>query len=138
MPGAIDRCRLEPTGEHVQCVRFSLRSGFALSEVLVAAFVFAVGVLALEATAASALRRMRRSSDLALAASMAQSRLETLAASRCDDVASGSDTVRGIVSSWIVEPAQEPFVRGVTQTLTYTLDGAARTDVYGAMIPCAP
>lgn len=118
-------------------MRVALRNGFTLIELVIAAFIFAVGALALEATAVASLRRMRRSIDLAFAASVARSRLETLAAARCDQLANGSDDVRGVVSSWTVEPTALPTVRAVSQTLTYTLDGRRRTDTYRTMVFCS-
>ena len=118
-------------------MRRSHRSGFTLIELVIAAFIFAVGALALEATAVASLRRMRRSIDLSFAASVARSRLETLAAARCDGLASGSDEVRGVVSTWTVESTALPTVRAVAQTLTYSLDGRQRTDTYRSMIFCS-
>lgn len=102
------------------------RRGFTLLEVVLAAFVFAVGVLALEAAAINALRQMRRSADLTLAADVARARLETLASSRCSAVQSGTDTVRSVVSAWTVAPAAGP-VREVTQVIRYPIDGDHRT-----------
>lgn len=118
-------------------MRLEPRTGFTLIELVIAAFIFAVGALALEATAVASLRRMRRSIDLAFAASVARSRLETLAAARCDQLASGSDEIRGVVSSWTVEPTALPTVRAVAQTLTYALDGRQRTDTYRSMVFCS-
>src|SRR5688500_18266101 len=114
-------------------MRTTHRAGFTLVELVIAAFIFAVGVLALEATAASALRRMHRSAQLALAASVARSRLESLAASRCAEIRSGGDTIRSIVSAWTAE-AVAPSLRSVTQTLTYPLDGSTRQDSYRAVV----
>ena len=118
-------------------MRVSPRSGFTLIELVIAAFIFAVGALALEATAVSSLRRMRRSADLTFAASVARSRLEALAATRCDALASGTEVIRGVVSSWTVEPTTLLSVRAVSQTVAYTLDGRARTDVYRSMVLCS-
>ena len=112
------------------------RSGFTLIELVIAAFIFAVGALALEATAAASLRRMRRSADLSFAASVARSRLEALAAARCDAITGGTDELRGVVSSWTVEPTSLPSVRAVSQTIAYTVDGRPRTDTYRTMIFC--
>lgn len=117
--------------------RVRLHSGFTLIEVVIAAFVFAVGVLALEATAVGALRSMRRSSDFALAASVARARLERLAASRCADLSNGADTIRGVVSTWSLDPAASLSIRAVRQTVSYTVDGAVRVDSYRAMFPCS-
>lgn len=103
-----------------------------------AAFVFAVGVLALEATAAASLRRMRRSAQLTLATSVAKARLEMLAAARCTDMRPGTDTVRSVVSAWTVEPETGAATRVVSQTVSYTLDGAERADSYRAVVQCSP
>ena len=118
-------------------MRLEPRSGFTLIELVIAAFIFAVGALALEATAVASLRRMRRSVDLAFAASVARSRLESLAAARCDALASGTDEVRGVVSTWTIEPTSLASVRAVSQTVAYTLDGRTRTDTYRTMVFCS-
>ena len=111
-------------------------SGFVLIELVIAAFIFAVGVLALEATAAASLRRMRRSDDLTLAANVARSRMETLAASRCDFLDGGVDTIGPVVASWTVEQSGSALIRVVSQTISYQLDGATRADSYRSMVPC--
>lgn len=118
-------------------MRCACRPGFTLIEVVIAAFIFAVGALALEATAAAALRRMHRSAQLTTSASVAGSRLESLAASRCAALRGGTDTVRAVVSEWAVGPAA-PLVRPVTQALTYQLDGLRRRDAYDAAVRCSP
>lgn len=118
------------------CVR--PRPGFTLIEVVIAAFVFAVGVLALEAMAVTAVRTMRRSADLNLAAAVARARLEQLAASRCADLRSGSETIRSVVSTWTIEPTPSAAIRATTQTVSYTLDGTPRADSYRSMFPCSP
>lgn len=113
------------------------RAGYTLIEVVLACFIFAVGVLALEATAVTALRQMRRSATFTLAASVARARLEKLASSDCSELRNGSDTTRTIVSAWTVEPAASPSIRAVSQAVQYTLDGKPRTDSYRAMVPCS-
>ncbi|MEX1186472.1 MAG: prepilin-type N-terminal cleavage/methylation domain-containing protein [Gemmatimonadaceae bacterium] len=118
-------------------MRVGSRSGFTLIELVIAAFIFAVGVLALEATAASSLRRLRRSADLSLAAAVARSRLEALAAARCTALASGNEDIRGVASSWTIEATPLPSVWAVSQTVVYALDGRLRTDTYRAMINCS-
>lgn len=113
------------------------RPGFTLIEVVLAAFIFAVGVLALEATAVTALRQMRRSAALSVAASTARTRLEKLAGSRCATVIGGADTINGVLSVWTVENTPSPSIRAVSQTVTYELDGADRSDSYRAMVSCS-
>ncbi len=117
-------------------MRLSLRVGITLIEIVIAAFVFAVGVLAVEAATASSLRRMARSAQLALAGTIARSRLEVLASSFCDDLRSGTDTVRSVISSWTIEATAARSIRAVSQTVTYDLDGARRTDSYRTMVRC--
>jgi prepilin-type N-terminal cleavage/methylation domain-containing protein len=119
-------------------MRTSLRPGFTLIELVIAAFIFAVGALALEATAAASLRRMRRSADLALAVAVARSRFERLASSRCDQLQGGVDTIGSVVSVWAVEQSGSPIARAVSQTVTYRLDGASRSDSYRSVVPCSP
>lgn len=113
------------------------RPGFTLLEVVIAAFVFAVGVLALEATAVTALRQMRRSADLTLAATVARTRLEKLASSTCAALRGGTDTTRSVVSVWTIEPTASSSIRAVTQTVSYTIDGRERIDTYRTMVACS-
>jgi prepilin-type N-terminal cleavage/methylation domain-containing protein len=118
-------------------MRLALHTGFTLVELVVAAFIFAVGVLALEAMAASSLRRMHRSAQITLAASVARSRLESLGASWCADLEDGTDTVRSVVSSWMIQETTHPGVRAVSQRITYKLEGEERTDRFTAAIRCS-
>lgn len=118
-------------------MRVHPRSGFALVELVIAAFIFAVGVLALEAMAAASLRRMRRSADLAFAATVARSRMEKLAGSRCDLLEGGTDTIGSVVSSWAVQQSGSARIRAVSQTVSYRLDGASRSDAYHSLVACA-
>ena len=114
-----------------------LRRGFTLIELILAAFVFAVGVLALEAMAMSSLRRMRRSATLSLASTTARNRLETLAAARCTDAIGGSDTLRSVVSTWTVAAAPVSSLRVLSQAVRYTVDGVERTDSYRTTFACS-
>jgi len=86
------------------------RAGFTLVELLVAMMVFAVGMLALAATAASVTRMMGGAKRQTLAATVAQSRLEKLRSSPCASLTSGTETVRGITNTWTVTAV----TRGVT------------------------
>ena len=86
------------------------RAGFTLVELLVAMMVFAVGMLALAATAASVTRMMGGAKRQTLAATVAQSRLEKLRSSPCASLVSGTETVRGVTNTWTVTAVS----RGVT------------------------
>ncbi|MEO7648273.1 MAG: prepilin-type N-terminal cleavage/methylation domain-containing protein [Gemmatimonadaceae bacterium] len=113
------------------------RPGFTLIEVVIAAFIFAVGILALEATAVTALRQMRRSAELTLAATVARTRLEKLASSTCTALRGGTDTTRSVVSMWTIEATASSSIRAVTQTVSYTIDGRKRIDTYRTMVACS-
>ncbi|NUQ20772.1 MAG: prepilin-type N-terminal cleavage/methylation domain-containing protein [Gemmatimonadaceae bacterium] len=113
----------------------ALRRGFTIVELLVAMMVFAVGVLGLAATTATVARLMGSASRQTIAATVAQSRIEKLRARSCAALASGSETVRGVTSSWTVVVA----TRGdsITETVTFpTARGTTRTRVYKTMITC--
>lgn len=111
------------------------RGGFTIVELIVAMVVFAIGVLGLAATTATVARLMGSASRQTIAATVAQSRIENLRARSCASLASGSETVRGVTSTWTVVVA----TRGdsVTETVTFpTAGGKTRTRVYKTMITC--
>ncbi|NUO63289.1 MAG: prepilin-type N-terminal cleavage/methylation domain-containing protein [Gemmatimonadaceae bacterium] len=111
------------------------RGGFTIVELMVAMMVFGIGVLGLAATTATVTRLMGSASRQTLAAAIAQSRIEKLRGTACASLASGSDTVRGITSTWTVTTA----TRGVSisETVSFpTARGTTRTRVYNTMITC--
>ncbi|HEX8849795.1 MAG TPA: prepilin-type N-terminal cleavage/methylation domain-containing protein [Gemmatimonadaceae bacterium] len=111
------------------------RGGFTLVELMVAMMVFSIGVLGLAATTATVARLMGSASRQTMAAAVAQSRIEKLRATSCASLASGSETVRGISSTWTVIVA----TRGdsVTETVTFPIArGRTRTRVYKTMVTC--
>lgn len=110
------------------------RGGFTVVELLVAMMVFAIGVLGLVATTATVTRLMGGATRQTLAATTAQSRLEKLRGSPCATLASGADTVRGIVSVWTVTPVTRGV--NVTETVTFKTSGGSRSRVYMTTIPC--
>jgi type IV pilus modification protein PilV len=111
------------------------RAGFTLVELLVAMMVFAVGMLALAATAASLTRMMGGAKRQTLAATVAQSRLEKLRSSPCASLTSGSETVRGITNTWTVTAVS----RGVTIKDSVSFPSSRntrRSKVYQTSLSC--
>ena len=111
------------------------RGGFTIVELIVAIMVFSIGVLGLAATTATVARLMGSASRQTIAAAVAQSRIEKLRATSCASLASGSETVRGVTSTWSVVVA----TRGdsVTETVTFPIGrGRTRTRVYKTMVTC--
>ena len=111
------------------------RAGFTLVELLVAMMVFAVGMLGLAATAASVTKMMGGAKRQTIAATVAQSRLEKLRSSPCTSLVSGTDTVRGVASTWTVTAA----ARSVTINETVSWRAArntTRSKVYQTTLSC--
>ena len=111
------------------------RGGFTIVELMVAMMVFGIGVLGLAATTATVARLMGSASRQTMAAAVAQSRIEKLRSTACASLASGSETVRGINSTWTVIVA----TRGdsITETVTFPIGrGRTRTRVYKTMVTC--
>lgn len=111
------------------------RAGFTIVELLVAMMVFGIGVLGLAATTATVARLMGSASRQTMAAAVAQSRIEKLRGVPCAALTSGSETVRGITSTWTVSAV----TRGVniTETVAFpTARGGTRTRVYMTTVAC--
>lgn len=111
------------------------RAGFTMVELLVAMMVFGIGVLGLAATTATVARLMGSASRQSMAAAVAQSRIEKLRGMPCAALTSGSETVRGVTSTWTVTAV----TRGVniTETVTFpTARGTTRTRVYMTAVAC--
>ena len=111
------------------------RAGFTLVELMVSMMILAVGVLGLAATAASVTRNMGGGRRSTIAANIAASRIEKLRSMRCNTLAGGADTARGIVSNRTV--TQVPRGVQVTETVSWlTAQGRTRVRVYNTSIPC--
>ena len=111
------------------------RSGFTLVELLVAMMMFAVGMLALASTAAAVTKMMGGAKRQTIAAQVAQSRIERIRSSPCATLASGTDTVRGVISSWTVVRGTRSVA--VTETVTYKMSRAQdRTRTYMTTLSC--
>jgi type IV pilus assembly protein PilV len=117
--------------------RFQARRGFTIIELVVAIIIITVGVLALATGSAGVAKQMRSGNQAALAAVVAQSRLETIRSLGCSNLSSGTATTRGMTEKWSVS-----FISGraraVTESVTY-VPRAQRTRTIGmrSVVPCA-
>lgn len=115
--------------------RLQARGGFTIVELLVALMIFAVGMLGLAATAGSVTRMMGGAKRQVIAATVAQTRLERLRSSPCASIAGGSDTTRGIASTWTVSAVTRGM--NITETVRFqTSRGVTRTRTYTTTIAC--
>ena len=110
------------------------RGGFTLIEVVVAIVMLAAGALALAGTAAVTARRMAESARRSSAVSMARSRAEVSMASPCASLASGSETVRGVQSSWVAVVAS--VSTELNQRVSYPTSRGERSDDFVTAAPC--
>lgn len=113
----------------------SPRAGFTLVELLVAMMIFAVGMLALAATAGSVTRMMGGAKRQTIAAQVAQSRIEQLRSSPCASIVGGSETVRGVNNYWTVTAVSRGV--NVTDSVVFaTSRGGTRTRIYKTSFSC--
>ena len=124
-----------PADETPNASGMQARDGFTIVELLVALMIFAVGMLGLAATAGSVTRMMGGARRQVIAATVAQTRLERLRSSPCNSITSGTETTRGVTSTWTVSPV----TRGVniTERVSFqTSKAGVRTRTYMTTIPC--
>jgi prepilin-type N-terminal cleavage/methylation domain-containing protein len=117
--------------------RFQARRGFTIIELVVAIIIITVGVLALATGSAGVAKQMRSGNQAALAAVVAQSRLETIRSLGCSNLSNGTATTRGMTEKWTVA-----FISGraraVTESVTYVPRATvSRTIGMRSVVPCA-
>jgi type IV pilus modification protein PilV len=113
----------------------SARAGFTIVELLVAMMIFAVGMLALAATAGTVTRMMGGAKRQTIASQVAQSRIEQLRSSPCASLLGGTETIRGVTNFWTVTAV--PRGVNVTDSVVFaTARGASRTRVYKTSFSC--
>jgi prepilin-type N-terminal cleavage/methylation domain-containing protein len=110
------------------------RSGVTMIEMMVALVIIGVGLLALAGSATLVTRLMGGGTRQALAATLAQSRLEQLRATSCATLASGTDTTRSIVTKWTVTTITRG--RDVTLTVKYPMARGPRIQSFRTVVPC--
>ena len=120
-----------------------LRSGFTLVEMMVAVVILAVGLLALVSTSGYVARQVGGGAQQGIAASVIQSRVETLRSIPCDSIKTGNAVTRRVTERW-TKGAKANNVLTVVDTVQYTLNGSkaganysgTTTRVYTIMVPC--
>ena len=110
------------------------RGGFTLIEVVISIVLLAAVSLALAGTTAITARRMAESSRRSSAVSMARTRAELSMASPCASLASGSETVRGVQSTWVTTGAVASTE--LSQRVSYPTSRGERSDDFITAAPC--
>jgi prepilin-type N-terminal cleavage/methylation domain-containing protein len=114
------------------------RRGFALPELIVAMVILTVGILALASTAAGVMKQMRSGNQRALAAIVAQSRLEGMRSLQCANLSSSSATTRGLKENWTIGAMMAGGrAVAVKESITYVpRAGKTSTLVITGLVPC--
>lgn len=112
------------------------RPGFTIIELLVSLTLLALGMLGLAGTAVSIARLQRQSASRALAATLAESRLELVRAARCIP-SSGDSSVGMLIERWHVVPLGGN-THGLIDSITIpaAVHGAPRTEVFRSAVQC--
>lgn len=112
------------------------RRGFTLIEVMVAMVLLAVGLLALASGSVAVMRQMRSGNKAAVAAMVAQTRMERLRSKGCSNLSSGSATTMGMPEKWTVTVAIAR-VNAVAETVFYSSRAGKRdTIALKGAVPC--
>ena len=116
----------------------SRSDGFTLVELLVAATVLAVGVLALLGVTANANRLVSSGDRVATAAFYAQQRLEALQARDCATLAPGAETQADVYDlEWTITPAFGGDAQRVQVLVSYPSHGGSlREDTLETSVLC--
>lgn len=110
------------------------RAGFTLVELLVALMVFAVGALAMTATAANVITMITASKNRTIAADVAEARFERLRSLPCTLHRSDSATTRGVAESWTVVSLAR--ADDVTVNVRFVANRRTQTRIYRSFLPC--
>jgi prepilin-type N-terminal cleavage/methylation domain-containing protein len=122
--------------------RRGARAGFTLAEIIVAIVILTIGLLAMASTSGAVARQMTGARRQTIAATIAQSRFDSLTSVRCASLAplsgtssmvtSGSSTRSGVVESWSVTDGDD--VKNITVNITFP--GRPTPLVYRSILPC--
>lgn len=94
------------------------RDGFTLAEVVISMVILSVGLLALASGSVGVMRQMRAGNKSAVAAMVAQSRLEKMRSKPCA-AATGSATTNGMSERWRSYSGQSARYNAVAETVLY-------------------
>ena len=116
--------------------RLRARRGFTIIELVVAIIIMTVGVLALATGSAGVAKQMRAGNQAALAAVVAQTRLETIRSQGCTYLSNGNATTRGMNEKWTITWLSGRS-RVVTESVTYVPRAkVTRTIGLRSVVPC--
>jgi len=111
--------------------------GFTIVEVMIAIIVLSVGMLGLASTTALVTRMIGRGTRASKAAVLAQQRVEILRATKCADLAGGSDTTGSFVRWWTVTATGN--ARRIQVIVRYVgTPVRMRADTIATTIDCTP
>lgn len=119
------------------------RSGFTITEVMIAVVILGIGVLALAGGSAAATRMVAQGQRTTNATAVAAARLERLRRAangtnpRCTATAfaSGSGTTNGVTEAWTVPTSG--IARTVFDVITYKKYNGTITDTLVTIVSCA-
>lgn len=118
-----------------QAARSSARDGFTIVELIVAILILTIGVLGLAGSAAVVSRQLGTGNQLTIAATVAQTRFETLAAQDCANAVGGPVITRGITENWAVTGSGQ--TRVIRDSLSYTVaKRGSRFVIHESVIQC--
>lgn len=125
-----DRAPLRPVAARAR------RDGFTLAEVVVAMVILSVGLLALASGSMGVIRQMRSGNQAAIAAMVAQSRMEKMRSRTCSSITTGTATTSGMAEKWSVN-AMSARISAVTETVTYVpRPGITKKLGMTGVVPC--
>jgi len=113
------------------------RDGFTIAEVIIAMVILSVGLLALASGSVGVVRQMRAGNQAAIAAMVAQSRMEKMRSRTCSNISTGTTTTSGMSEKWTVT-ALSARVSAVAETVTYVpRPGVTKKVGMNGVVPCA-
>jgi type IV pilus assembly protein PilV len=118
------------------------RDGFTLAEIIVAIVILTIGLLAMASTSGAVARQMTGARRQTVAATIAQSRFDSLTSVRCAALApasgttstttSGSSTRGGVTETWTVTDGDD--IKNITVRISFP--GLSSPLVYQSILPC--
>jgi prepilin-type N-terminal cleavage/methylation domain-containing protein len=113
------------------------RDGFTMPELLIAIVVICVGLLSLATGSMGVLRQMRWGNQSALAAMVAQRRMETIRSQGCNLIGTGGTaTTRGLPEKWVITQINGKG-SAVVESVTYVpRAGLTRYVEMRSVVPC--
>jgi type IV pilus modification protein PilV len=111
------------------------RPGFTLVELLVALMVFSIGALAMVATSANVMTMISASKNRAIAAAVAEARLERMRGQPCTAHRTDSTTTNGVKEVWTTVALAR--ADDVTVKVTFVSNHKNQTRIYRSFLPCS-